>query len=134
MLFHSSELHPTTHLLMNQAEERTGERQTFELGAEEVRNRRGYACKVYRKTRKKNQGVTEIGKVEEQCLVADVEKSGKLYFAEEWRWPIFDKEGLVNSLLTNMPVMTLKKEKVSKAKSPHVLNADSSLLQHTFAR
>lgn len=134
MLFHSSELHPTTHLLMNQAEERTGERQTFELGAEEVRNRRGYACKVYRKTRGKKQGVTEIGKVEEQCLVADVEKSGKLYFAEEWRWLIFDKEGLVNSLLTNMPVMTLKKEKVSKAKSPHVLNADSSLLQHTFAR
>lgn len=80
--------------------------------------------------------MTEIGKVEEQCLVADVEKSGKLYFAEEWRWLIFDKEGLVNSLLTNMldTKMTLKKEKVSKAKSPHVLNADSSLLQHTFAR
>lgn len=33
---------------MNQAEERRGERQTFELGAEEVRNRRGYVCTVYR--------------------------------------------------------------------------------------
>lgn len=61
---------------MNQAEERRGERQTFELGAEEVRNRRGYVCTVYRKPGK-NEGVTEVekeGNVEEQCLVADVER------------------------------------------------------------
>lgn len=77
MLFCSSELHPTTHLLMNQAEERRGERQTFELGAEEVRNRKGYACTVYRKTEKK--GRHERNRKGEEKWTSSVERSGKLY-------------------------------------------------------
>lgn len=74
---------------MNQAEERRGERQTFELGAEEVRNRKGYACTVYRKPEKKNEGGTEIepgGKVEEVLC----RKKWKALLAEEWRCLIFD--------------------------------------------
>lgn len=38
---HANLLHATTHLVMNLAEVRRGERQTFELGAEGVRKRRG---------------------------------------------------------------------------------------------
>lgn len=77
MLFAAvSFLHPTTNLLMNQAEERRGERQTFELGAEEVRNRRGYTCTVYRKP--ENERVMDIEKGREsrraQCSAADVER------------------------------------------------------------
>lgn len=44
---------------MNQAEERRGERQTFELEAEEVRNRRGLCVYSLQKTREK-EGVTQI--------------------------------------------------------------------------
>ena len=42
----NTELNTTTHLVMSLAEERTSERQTFELEAKRVKNRRQVRSKV----------------------------------------------------------------------------------------
>lgn len=59
------DLHTATHLLRYQAAERTGEKQTFELEAEDIRDTRGHESRQQEKQARGLFGTVKKGKIVE---------------------------------------------------------------------